>query len=501
MRVLFGVIVARLLLAMTVAAQSFSIQQVPLDSGLNAATSAGRGLSLVLSNSGQPYLAAYNSEGKLVFAEKDGELWNFTSITGDIVDGIIDDEYETSLTIYEDRPLIVYYDGSTGNLMFALRTDGVWSTATIDDGASGGNKVGGFPEVRLLQNGELRVCYQDMAAGDLLVANGNPTDGFVISTIDAADGSWCSFLSDTQVIYSQNDNVMLATYDGTTWDVEDTSMDGVQPVGGYTIDGDLQFFATQVKTHYGNNGVSDSQIRGFYKASGGSGTFYNEDGGAYVAFVPEVGKVFRRLSYSALFGSSSSVTADIVQSDGTYRYPIHVNSGCLPVIRHLTMAKSTGLIHVAYSFLCDDKQVIQYATLVVEENLEDESPPAPGASDGGSGGSAGSDDSGGSSGDGATDDSGEPGDTDDSGSTGGDDGAAEDPNSGGGGDAPPVQTPSLEEISDSLSDWGANTDKVSIIESAKARFSELADLAESPKQKKSLKIASKFATKLQSFSS
>lgn len=350
-------------------AQNFVVQSLPDNASYSNATSAGRGLSLALSAEGSPYLAAYNRNDQILFIEKQNDAWVYSQLTDDVVNGLISltDVYETSIAVVNANPIVAYYDGNLGNLMLAVNGDDSWTLQTIDDGADLGNDVGAFVDLKVTENGTIRMCYTDLANDRLKFAEGNLVDGFSVGVIDAGGGSWCTFISDSKVLYSKNDSIFRAELVGGNWEIQDTEIAGVQPTGGYNTEGDYEQYSTQVKGNYGNNGVSDTSLNVFYQAAGTSGSSYQGDSGAYPSYIPDVGYANRVLSYSALFGHHSYVEAFLTRSDGVYRYTISMFAESLPEIRHVAMAKSYGKIHVAYSYKVSDQQYINYATLEVEE--------------------------------------------------------------------------------------------------------------------------------------
>ena len=181
----------------------------------------GQYASIAIDPVGRPGIAYYDgTNGDLRYAVLDGERWIAARVDRTGTTGL----YPSLVFDRSGRAVVSYYDKTNGNLRLGRRsTAGVWSVKTID-GAT--DNVGRYPSLAVDRNGRLGVAYENARTGDLRYAKENSVGGsWTPATIDRGPSGvpWTSLVFDQsnrpEIGYydATPGNVKFARYTGTSW--------------------------------------------------------------------------------------------------------------------------------------------------------------------------------------------------------------------------------------------------------------------------------------------
>jgi len=149
------------------------------------------------------------------------------------VDAVGDVGRYSSIDVYADDLYIVYYNLTSGDLLYATNKSGSWVIESVD--ATG--DVGKFCDIRVDGSGNVHVCYYDETNDDLKYAK--RTTSWAAAAVDETGsvGTYCSVDIDSSnnphVSYydETNGNLKYAVNTGS-WSTE--AVDSTDNVGGYT---------------------------------------------------------------------------------------------------------------------------------------------------------------------------------------------------------------------------------------------------------------------------
>lgn len=201
------------------------------DSGGGSTPHGGRFSSLAMGADGYPAVAHYDvNKGQLRLARWNGNGWSGSVIDEgeDFIPGEGDTALEevdadvgkyARLEVVDGTEYIAYYDAANGDLKLATGSGSDFSVETV---ASEGN-VGSWPSI-MVKGGEVLIAYQDMTNWDLVLTRGTPGGPWTTEVID--DGEFRG--ADTEIFENgsypgilyfdgSDNNMMLATYDGSQW--------------------------------------------------------------------------------------------------------------------------------------------------------------------------------------------------------------------------------------------------------------------------------------------
>jgi len=146
--------------------------------------------SIALDESDIPLIAYYDATNtRLKFANWDDRegKWKI-----EVVDNTDDVGAYTSLTVIKGKPFISYYDRTNGNLKLAFRVMDLWKTFTVDQGGPANYDVGKYTSISSAPEGRVCISYYDSSNGDLMLAcwdgmsyDENGTPAFTIESVDA----------------------------------------------------------------------------------------------------------------------------------------------------------------------------------------------------------------------------------------------------------------------------------------------------------------------------
>lgn len=123
--------------------------------------------SIALNDQGEPGISFYDSvNGDLMFATRAGGIWTTEPVdqTGDV--GLY-----TSLVLRDGVGHITYYDKSSGDLKYAVSVQQGWTIQRVDTDGD----VGAWTSLALDTQGNPHIAYQDVSNGDLEYAVGAAT--------------------------------------------------------------------------------------------------------------------------------------------------------------------------------------------------------------------------------------------------------------------------------------------------------------------------------------
>ncbi|MGA0846384.1 MAG: hypothetical protein ACO3RV_07575 [Luteolibacter sp.] len=339
-----------------------------IEVSLAAGQAVGSGLSMALRGE-QPSLSVITNSGQLLFLSQQDGVWNQSVVDEGLSTQLytVSDSLQSSHVYLHGMALIAYFDEVNGCLKLAQFSNDEWIITTVDGG--GGNAVGAYPEMRVLADGRVAICYQDVSNNDLKWAVGTPHTGFELATLSTTGGAWCSFYDDDSILFSEADQVYIARSTNGVWQTSSTGMSGTQPTGGTSLDGTREMYASQPKSSWTSLNESDLALQNLWHPLGGEefiGDFFNN--GACPDFEPNVGVAYREIVRSALFGSSVSIYAFLKDNGSETTFNVSTYSaGGLPTIRCVDLEKTRqGNFRIAYTYSLhnsfQDKEVIKIAS-------------------------------------------------------------------------------------------------------------------------------------------
>lgn len=183
---------------------------------------AGNYASIAIDESGMPHAVHWDKdEDRLRWATLDGDDW--AKFTVDESGGQF-----ASLGIYAGTdPIVSYYSG--GALKVAVRSNGAWTSETVDSGEAteeSAADVGQYSDLLVAADGTVYIAYYDSAAGDLKVAHGIPGNwNLAIWASEGDVGQWPALSEEAGALHvsyldAGNKNLMFGSWTGTSLESE-----------------------------------------------------------------------------------------------------------------------------------------------------------------------------------------------------------------------------------------------------------------------------------------
>ena len=200
--------------------------------------------TLAIDSTGRPHTASidpsqFGSESGVEYATFDGQSWNVEEVGS----GPVPYEFGTGIVLdAEDRPRVVWFDGSTKDLKYAIKEGNTWSITTIDSEGD----VGRFPSLLLDGQGNPAVTYYEQitpSRGYIKFArwDGSRWNTQRIDTLESVFLGHFGARRNSALVLDKNDNpvvaysdeqvVKLAWWDGSQWNVETVLTAGETPLG------------------------------------------------------------------------------------------------------------------------------------------------------------------------------------------------------------------------------------------------------------------------------
>ncbi|MBD3399562.1 MAG: T9SS type A sorting domain-containing protein [Candidatus Coatesbacteria bacterium] len=192
--------------------------------------------SLAFDSSDNAHISYYDgsdyegSNGDLKYAVWNGTSWQIETVDADYSVG----RYSSLALDSSGNPHISYYDASNGDLKYAVWNGTSWQIETLDSNGY----VGKYTSLALDSSGNPHISYYDYTNDDLKYAVWNGTS-WQIETVDADSsvGRYSSLKVDPSgnphISYYDNydDDLKYAVWNGTSWQIETVDADG--DVGTY----------------------------------------------------------------------------------------------------------------------------------------------------------------------------------------------------------------------------------------------------------------------------
>lgn len=223
--------------------------------------------------SGRPHTVSidpsqFGSQSGVEYATLEGDTWNVEEIGS----GPIPYEFGTGIALDElDRPHVVWYDDSNGELKYAIKDGSDWKISTIDSDGD----VGRFPSIAIDNQGLPAVSYYESLSRTTGRIKFARFDGsaWLVEAVGALDNVFLGHFGARKtsslvidgadnpvVVYSDEEVVNLAWFDGTRWQIEPVLTSQGTPFG-QQVSVALDDFGTLHLTfadvdHKGNPGVT-----------------------------------------------------------------------------------------------------------------------------------------------------------------------------------------------------------------------------------------------------
>lgn len=198
---------------------------------------------IVLDARGRPHIISidpsqFGSQSSVEYATFDGQAWQVEEVGS----GPVSYEFGTGIALdSQERPHVVWYDDSAGDLKYAVKDEGSWTISTVD----GEGDVGRFPSLALDRQDNPIVSYYERTGdseGYIKLARWDGSE-WNVQRIDKLDDVFLGFLGARKnsslvldpddnpiVAYSDEQAIKLAWHDGSQWNLEPVLTAGDSPL-------------------------------------------------------------------------------------------------------------------------------------------------------------------------------------------------------------------------------------------------------------------------------